>query len=318
MLKNPHYQIIKIGKSPSNDVFHIFENDPTVSNIHCEIFIDDSGNKFLTDLNSTNGTFVNGKKIQNFVKLEKQDIIKLGNTVFNWQAYSNGIKLDSSSQFYHNNELSNVLINKNSDCNYIRDSLVNRNLYLWFILALVPILVIILNNSSNEKNTSIESKILTDNTLTTSAPILFPTSRPINGFSPYDDYYGNGIYHNYTDNTIKVTAPFSKDIVIIFKDLFTNRIIRNEYIRAGNTFSLTGIPFGKYKFFYIYGDDWSAEADFKGGLSKGNFLKNKGVSKSNKFCDVEFEEGYYGTYSLVLQLSTNGNLTTIEGSENDL
>jgi len=42
------------------------------------------------------------------------------------------------------------------------------------------------------------------------------------------------------------------------------------------------------------------------------------VRKSDKFYDVEFENGYYGTYSLKLQLYTNGNFSTVEGSENDL
>ena len=60
-------------------------------------------------------------------------------------------------------------------------------------------------------------------------------------------------------------------------------------------FSLTGIPYGKYKFFYLYGDDWSANANFKGGRAKGNFLKDKRVGKSDKSFDCEFEEGYYGT-----------------------
>ena len=52
-------RIIKIGKSPSNDIYREFQGDPTVSREHCEIFIDNDNNIFLTDLNSTNGTFVN-------------------------------------------------------------------------------------------------------------------------------------------------------------------------------------------------------------------------------------------------------------------
>ena len=145
-----------------------------------------------------------------------------------------------------------------------------------------------------------------------------PTSRPVSGFSPYNSHYGKGIYNNSTDNTIEVTAPLKKDIVIMFKNIYSGRMVRNEYIRANTMFSLTGIPYGKYKFFYLYGDDWSANANFKGGRAKGNFLKEKGVGKSDKTFDCEFEDGYYGTYSLKLQLYTNGNLNTVEGSENDL
>ena len=148
--------------------------------------------------------------------------------------------------------------------------------------------------------------------------LVLPTTRPSNGFSPYDGYYGKGKYNNTTNNTIEVTAPSSKDIVFILEDIYSKRKIRNEYIRSGSKFSLTGIPYGTYKFYYTYGDEWSANANFKGGIAKGNFLKNKGVGKSDKLYDVEFEEGYYGTYELILQLVSNGNLTTVEGNENDL
>jgi len=327
MINPAGYKILKIGKSPSNDVYRIFYNDPTVSNIHCEIFIDDEGNKFLTDLNSTNGTFVNGNKIKNSVKLEKHDILKLGNTIFNWQAYpyDSDSRLDSFSHSSNVNQSSGNLISDKSDYKYEKNNKVSRNKYLWFLLVLIPIIFFISNNESNtdpnEDVTSVESTEPIDNPTIIDeiiVPISLPSPRPVNGFSPYNNYYGSGIYHNSTDNTIKVTAPLSKDIVIMFKDIYSNRMIRNEYIRAGNIFSLTGIPFGTYKFFYIYGDDWSAEADFKGGLAKGNFLKDKGVSKSDKFFDVEFEDGYYGTYSLTLQLLSNGNLKTVEGSESDL
>jgi hypothetical protein len=177
-------------------------------------------------------------------------------------------------------------------------------------------------SSSNEPNTDFDPN---DYEKSNSSPSAvnknsgyYPTSRPISGFSPYNSYYGKGIYNNSTDNTIEVTAPLKKDIVIMFKDIYSGRMVRNEYIRANTMFSLTGIPYGKYKFFYLYGDDWSANANFKGGRAKGNFLKEKGVGKSDKTFDCEFEDGYYGTYSLKLQLYTNGNLSTVEGSENDL
>lgn len=42
------------------------------------------------------------------------------------------------------------------------------------------------------------------------------------------------------------------------------------------------------------------------------------VGKSNDIIDCEFDEGYYGTYELTLQLRSNGNLSTVEGTENDL
>ena len=145
-----------------------------------------------------------------------------------------------------------------------------------------------------------------------------PSLRPQNGFSPYDDLFGKGMYNNSTDNSIKVTAPKNADIVIFIKDVYSSKIIRNEYVRAESVFSLTGVPFGTYKFIYIYGNNWSIEAPFKDGKAAGNFLTDKGVGKSDKFFDVEFEDGYYGTYTLTLQLMSNGNLTTVSGSEQEI
>lgn len=149
-------------------------------------------------------------------------------------------------------------------------------------------------------------------------PKLKPTIRPESGFSPYNDYYGKGIYNNKTDNSIKVTAPKNSDIVFLVKNIHSGRTIRNEYIRSNTDFLLTGLPYGKYKFYYLYGKDWSSKADFKGGLAKGNFLRDKGVSKSDDTFDFDFQEGYYGTYELTLQLLSNGNLKTERSSENEL
>ena len=151
MINPAGYKILKIGKSPSNDVYRIFYSDPTVSNIHCEIFIDDEGNKFLTDLNSTNGTFVNGNKIKNSVKLEKHDILKLGNTILNWQAYpyDSDSRLDSFSHSSNVNQSSGNLISDKSDYKYEKNNKVSRKKYLWFLLVLIPIIFIISNNESN-------------------------------------------------------------------------------------------------------------------------------------------------------------------------
>jgi len=187
------------------------------------------------------------------------------------------------------------------------------------IIAVI-VVFIILSKCNSSNNSAIDREPITKSQVSvdTNDKEVYRSERPVSGFSPYDSYYGKGIYNNSADNTIEVTAPLKKDIVIMFKDVYSGRMVRNEYIRANTMFSLTGIPYGKYKFFYLYGDDWSANANFKGGRAKGNFLKDKGVGKSDKTFDCEFEDGYYGTYSLKLQLYTNGNLSTVEGSESDL
>lgn len=145
----------------------------------------------------------------------------------------------------------------------------------------------------------------------------YTISHPNNGYSPYDNIYGKGVYHQ-TNNTAKVTAPLQRDIVFLLKDLSTGRFIRNEFIRRGSTFSLTQIPYGSYKFYYTYGTEWSEQAPFKDYKNAGNFTKGYAISKSDEWKDVEFENGYSSTYTLVLQLVTNGNLETEAASEDEI
>ena len=78
-------RIIKIGKSANNDI--VIEGDNTVSRVHIQMFIDDEANVFVTDLNSMNGTFVNGVKINDPVKLNTYDILRVGNSLVNWKEY---------------------------------------------------------------------------------------------------------------------------------------------------------------------------------------------------------------------------------------
>ena len=70
-------KLIKIGTSNKNDI--VIDGDNTVSRQHLQIFIDDESNVFVTDLNSMNGTFVNGEIIKEPVLLKPYDILKIGN-----------------------------------------------------------------------------------------------------------------------------------------------------------------------------------------------------------------------------------------------
>lgn len=88
-------RLIKVGKALTNDI--VISNDSTVSRLHLQIFVDDEDNKFVTDLNSTNGTFVNGNKISESVQLDRFDIVRAGNSLVKWKEYLMGEELPSSS-----------------------------------------------------------------------------------------------------------------------------------------------------------------------------------------------------------------------------
>ena len=93
----------KIGKDTVND--HVIENDPTVSRVHLAVFIDDEKNIFVTDLGSTNGTYVNGVRIVESVKLKTYDILRIGNTLVNWKRFlddDDNLQIDSENLKYAN------------------------------------------------------------------------------------------------------------------------------------------------------------------------------------------------------------------------
>lgn len=56
-------------------------NDPTISRRHI-IFTYENGDIYIEDLGSTNGTFVNGKKISSKQKVNFRDKIRIGDTEF--------------------------------------------------------------------------------------------------------------------------------------------------------------------------------------------------------------------------------------------
>jgi pSer/pThr/pTyr-binding forkhead associated (FHA) protein len=75
-------KVITIGRLPNND---IVVNDPLVSKNHLQIIQDDFGNFRLADFGSKNGTFVNGKKVSGEVRINPNDIIRIGNTTLQWR-----------------------------------------------------------------------------------------------------------------------------------------------------------------------------------------------------------------------------------------
>lgn len=94
-MHQPPY-ILKIGRSPENEI-QISGN--SVSRKHAEIFVDPSFNVFLSDLNSTNGTFVNGVKLLNPIILKRGDKIVVGNNHFvEWEKLIFGQNLSNDDE----------------------------------------------------------------------------------------------------------------------------------------------------------------------------------------------------------------------------
>ena len=66
--------------------------DPFVSKWHCKLVRDYDGiSVAIIDNNSKNGTFVNGIRIDERQGLRYGDIVKIGNTVLQWEKYAKNL-----------------------------------------------------------------------------------------------------------------------------------------------------------------------------------------------------------------------------------
>lgn len=74
---------LNIGRDSAND---IVINDSKVSRRHI-IIICENGIYTIKDLESTNGTFVNGHRINDVAQITSKDVVKIGNTVLDWERY---------------------------------------------------------------------------------------------------------------------------------------------------------------------------------------------------------------------------------------
>ena len=69
---------IVMGRGPNNDI--VFA-DPEVSRQHTQITLESDGRFFIRDLGSTNGTFVNGHRLNRPTLLNDGDIVSLGESI---------------------------------------------------------------------------------------------------------------------------------------------------------------------------------------------------------------------------------------------
>lgn len=94
---------IKVGRSSSNDF--VINND-WVSGRHAILSITDSGEVSISDRNSKNGTFVDGKRVTESTILKPGVIVRLGGktngTILDWQRVAFGdVKPPKTSKKYH-------------------------------------------------------------------------------------------------------------------------------------------------------------------------------------------------------------------------
>ncbi|MEM6269652.1 MAG: FHA domain-containing protein [Bacteroidota bacterium] len=75
-------ELLHLGRGTDNEVII---QDASVSRKHAQLFIEADGGALIIDLNSTNGTFVNGQRIDGQYRLRPGDAVHLGDHPFDWE-----------------------------------------------------------------------------------------------------------------------------------------------------------------------------------------------------------------------------------------
>jgi len=149
-------------------------------------------------------------------------------------------------------------------------------------------------------------------------PCLDNFNQPDNGYSPYDDYFGSGVYNNWTQHSLTIQTS-DENAVCLLKDVSSGTVIRNEFIRKNSIFKLTGIPHGTYKLQYYTGLDWDNYYHVPNTSIIGGFKCDASFSESSDPSDwlrFEYSEQYSNQYTVTLYKVANGNMETKEINPN--
>jgi EAL domain-containing protein (putative c-di-GMP-specific phosphodiesterase class I) len=103
-----HTSPFTVGRRPDQ---HLFLESATVSSRHAELTTVD-GRLQITDLGSTNGSFVNGRRIQGAVDLGENDLIQFATRAFRVNCRPGESELCTESEHLHDQALSLVQFDK--------------------------------------------------------------------------------------------------------------------------------------------------------------------------------------------------------------
>ena len=212
-------QQIKIGKAPTND---IVINDKTVSREHLVVFIDDDKNVFITDLGSTNGTYVNGVRIEESVKLETLDVLRVGNSLVEWPQFL--VSSDNLDKVYETlKDPAPIYIEKP----VLKSKASNLNpIYKYSLIFMVLIVVVIIIMSFAQRNTNYNDEVVMAERTDTEIPIKRKQQKKQRTSVTYDfsclssngDIGSNDAIYNFGEITREVQSSFFDTIDISVED----------------------------------------------------------------------------------------------------
>ena len=196
----------------------------------------------------------------------------------------------------------------------IKNSLRKWDIIVISIFAFFIILAII-STKNGSKTSSISKNSIPGSKQSDFINNLTKGNKLENGASPYDAFFGKGVYDHNSECWLLFRNGNSTDAIVCLENNRTGQTIRNEYIQAGTNFKMTNLPPGVYQIKVFYGNDWNPDKSLKSGLIKGAFDSDLSYSVSDKIndlIDVKITETYngisYTTGEITLYTVSNGNM----------
>jgi pSer/pThr/pTyr-binding forkhead associated (FHA) protein len=231
------HKLIKIGRAHDND---IILTHTSISRYHIEAFVDGDGHVFITDLNSKNGTFVNGNQIHGSVMLRPGDILKLGiDRPIQWQKW-----VANSNQINTKNEHEDA--NNNYKMPYppplIKGGNKHTNMYIILILLLlIPISFFAYKSFQKKSDAKTSDKVETtkvDTTTTTATGKTDVTTTDTTSTGPNSNpeniVYDYSCLSDPNDNYETEILNAGSDINEIVLDNYGNEVSLQDEVDYGN------------------------------------------------------------------------------------
>jgi len=134
---------------------------------------------------------------------------------------------------------------------------------------------------------------------------------PKTGFMPYARNFGPGVFVG--DRRFEIdNSNGQMDMVTSLVSLSTRRIVRSQFVRAGEKLTMNNIPKDKYILKYFEGEQWSNTLIMDDNITKGGFIKNYKFQKIKNifnFSGYEMRGITFGT--------TGGSLKSEDISEEE-
>ncbi len=138
-----------------------------------------------------------------------------------------------------------------------------------------------------------------------------------NGASPLNGCFGKGKFGGQAYITFMNSN--STDAIVCLVSVYNSKTIRNEYIRAGQNYTMKNIPTGTYFLKVCYGNDWNPKMENFCG-TKGAFESDVHFSKSENpsdYISIENSEYSYTTGTITLYSVQDGNMSTQSSSQEE-